>query len=73
MKIILKYIFILFFVFGQNFLVLAMPALPTPSQGGPPAPPPGLPVNDGILYLLFTGVCLGLYVIKKSYIKKAST
>lgn len=68
MRINSKLFFILFFVFGQNLLVLAGPPAPKPPT------PPAVPIDQGILGLLIMGVFLGFYMVKKySVTKKAST
>jgi len=32
----------------------------------PPPPPPGLPIDGGVLFLLISGVFLGIYKLKKN-------
>lgn len=36
---------------------------PTPEEGG--APPPGLPIDGGLLLLLASGVAYGIYALKR--------
>ena len=36
-----------------------------PNPIGGPAPPPGLPIDGGILYLLIAGVTYGVYELKR--------
>ena len=43
------------FTYGQAF--------PPPI---PPPPPPGLPIDGGILFLLISGIILGIKKLKKS-------
>ena len=36
------------------------------SQGGPlPPPPPGLPIDGGILFLAISGIAFGVYKLKR--------
>jgi hypothetical protein len=51
--------------------VFAQDEMPEPD--GPPKGPPGdAPIDTYILYLVMTGVVLGMIIIQKSKIKKAS-
>jgi len=45
------------FVFAQK--------LPNPELPGAPAPPPGLPIDGGLSYLLIAGVIYGVYESRK--------
>jgi hypothetical protein len=43
-----------------------------PNQGPPPPtppPPPGLPIDDGIYFLILLALCYGFYLNKKSLLK----
>ena len=49
----------LLMLFTQTALLAKDPPVP-----GPP-PPPGLPIDSGLIYLLISGVFLGVYVLRK--------
>ena len=46
-------------------VVFANKIPPTPKQNDGVTPPIGLPINGGIIYLLISGVTLGVYTLKK--------
>ena len=62
-----KLILVLLVFFTQSMAVFGVPTPPQPS-GGPP--PPGLPIDSGIVYLGL--VSIFFVIFKLYYIKKAS-
>ncbi|MBE0393646.1 PID-CTERM protein-sorting domain-containing protein [Flavobacterium sp. PL002] len=69
MKIIPKKIFLAMVLVMTVTSVFADPPTPTPTL----PPPPGLPVDGGLVLLLIAGVLLGSYTIyKKTRYKKTS-
>ena len=57
-----------------NFIKALLIIAPPPPAPGPPGPPgtPSLPIDNGLLFLLFAGIALGLYTInvnRKSRLK----
>ncbi|WP_276379797.1 hypothetical protein [Flavobacterium sp. H4147] len=68
MKII-RIVFSAFFLILLNTSsVLAQP----PAPGGPGIPPPGLPINEDLPYLIVAGLILGFTIIYRNKTKKAS-
>ncbi|MCD9576138.1 hypothetical protein [Flavobacterium soyae] len=79
MKII-RIIFLAFFLIVSNASVILASTPPPPSTAKSAAttadeddiPPPGLPINEHIPYLLAGGFILGMTIIYRNKIKKAS-
>lgn len=68
MKIIANRFYItLIYLLGISF-AFAKSNPPAPNYKVPP-PPPGVPVDENILFLLLTAVLFGIYIIYKQNIK----
>ncbi|WP_343615383.1 hypothetical protein [Flavobacterium sp.] len=63
-------------VFSAFFLILlntsSVLAQVPPTPGGPGIPPPGLPINEDLPYLIVAGLILGFTIIYRNKTKKAS-
>ena len=66
-----KITLIIIAIYMLPHFIFAEPAPPAPAPQGAP-PPPGTPVDEGILLLLVISLVFGIYKIYKSNIKKAS-
>ncbi len=66
MKINLKKVFILLFCLILGLVtILAKPNPPQPNngRGGLPPPPPGLPIDEHMVFLVILAMFFGLFVI----------
>ena len=60
-KCINKFLLSIFFVL-ISFVTYAGDPVPTPA--GPP-PPPGLPIDGGLSFLIISGVAYGIYELRR--------
>ncbi|WP_310560257.1 hypothetical protein [Flavobacterium sp.] len=67
MKIIVNRFYITLIYLLGIFIAFAKPGPPAPNFKRPP-PPPGLPIDENILFLLVIALLFGIYIIYKQKI-----
>jgi uncharacterized protein YneF (UPF0154 family) len=77
MKSILRKVFIVIFILLGEFVVFAKPHPPAPVKKTAATtsipPPPGVSIDDSILFLLILGLFMGMYVVCKYQLKNKSS
>ena len=68
MKAIVYRVFVLIITLFGVTDAFAVPSPPAPGDKRPP-PPPGLPIDDHILFLLIIAILFGIYIIRKCQLK----
>ena len=61
---------LMIFVLGIFNAFAANPAPPSPMGRKKPPPPPGLPIDENILTLMFVALLLGIYIIYSFKLKQ---